>query len=135
MKKDKEIIKTDGILYKISRFFKNLFGKNKTNIETIEEVSIEGNTEEAKVETFEEYISIKKDEDYERLLELQQKFKEGKLHPEDVTEEEIDKLTSLYNEQIEELNKKIEEDRLIIESCNKKIMEYKMKNAESNQTA
>lgn len=130
MKKDEEIITTEGIMYKISRFFRNLFGKDKVNVDAIEE-----SAEEVKVETFEESIAIKKDENRERLLELQARFKEGKLHPEDVTEEEIDELTALYNEQIEELNKQIEEDRLVIEKCNKKIMEYKLKQAESSQTA
>lgn len=119
MKKEDEMISTNGVMYKIKKFFKNLFKKKEV---------VEEKKEEEKQETsFDETIAIKKDEERERLLELQKRFREGKLNPEDVTEEDIDKLTELYNEQIEALNKQIEEDTAAIEKCNREIEEYKKK--------
>ena len=108
MKKE-EMISTNGIMYKIKSFFKNLFKKKEKAIEAEETIS-----EEKKA--FEESIIVKKDEERERILELQKRFREGKLNPEDITEEDIDKLTELYNEQISELNKQIEEDTAVIEA-------------------
>lgn len=123
MKKEEEMISTNGIMYKIKSFFKNLFKKKEQEVQ-VDKVEEKG--EEVK-SAFEESIVVKKDEERERILELQKRFREGKLNPEDVTEEDIDKLTELYNEQIEELNKQIEEDTAIIEKCNKEIEEYKKK--------
>ncbi len=123
MKKEEEMISTNGIMYKIKSFFKNLFKKKE---QTAEETSEETNTMDKK-STFEASIMVKKDEERERILELQKRFREGKLNPEDVTEEDIDKLTELYNEQIADLNKQIEEDTAIIEKCNREIEEYKKK--------
>lgn len=123
MKKEEEMIATNGIMYKIKSFFKNLFKKKEQEVQ-VDKVEEKG--EEVK-SAFEESIVVKKDEERERILELQKRFREGKLNPEDVTEEDIDKLTELYNEQIEELNKQIEEDTAIIEKCNKEIEEYKKK--------
>lgn len=121
MKKEDEMISTNGIIYKIKSFFKNLFKKKD-----VQEVAKKSNSVDEK-SAFEESIVVKKDEEKERILELQKRFKEGKLNPEDVTEEDIDKLTELYNEQIAELNKQIEEDTAIIEKCNREIEEYKKK--------
>lgn len=123
MKKEEEMISTNGIMYKIKSFFKNLFKKKE---QPIEESPEETNIMDEK-STFEASIMVKKDEERERILELQRRFKEGKLNPEDVTEEDIDKLTELYNEQIADLNKQIEEDTAIIEKCNREIEEYKKK--------
>lgn len=120
MKKDEEMISTNGIMYKIKSFFKNLFKKNKEEI-------VQQEKEEETKNTFEESIIVRTDEEKARLLELQKRFREGKLNPEDVTEEDIDKLAALYNEQIAELNKQIEEDTAVIEKCNKEIEEYKKK--------
>lgn len=123
MKKEEEMISTNGIMYKIKNFFKNLFRKKEQQVQ----VDIVEEKEEEIKSTFEESIVVKKDEERERILELQKRFREGKLNPEDVTEEDIDKLTELYNEQIAELNKQIEQDTAIIEKCNREIEEYKKK--------
>lgn len=119
MKKDDEMISTNGVMYKIKSFFKNLFKKKEEAVEEKKDTKQEN--------SFEEAIVIKKDEERERLLELQKRFREGNLNPEDVTEEDIDKLTELYNEQIAQLNKQIEEDTAAIEKCNREIEEYKKK--------
>ncbi len=123
MKKEEEMISTNGIMYKIKSFFKNLFKKKE---QPIQETSEKENKMDEK-SSFEASIIVKKDEEKERILELQKRFREGKLNPEDVTEEDIDKLTELYNEQIAELNKQIEEDTAVIEKCNREIEEYKKK--------
>lgn len=119
MKNDEEMISTTGIMYKIKSFFKNLFKKKEKTVEDPQENIVEEKS------AFEESIAVKTDDDRARILELQQKFREGKLTADDVTEEDVNKLTELYNEQIAELNKQIEQDTAIIEKCNKDIEEYK----------
>lgn len=131
MKNNEQMISTDGLLYKIKRFFYNLFNKDK---ESIDSQTVENMQQEEK-NAFEQSIIVVKDEEKERILGLQERFKQGKLNPEDVTEEDIDKISKLYDEQIAELNLKIDEDLKVIEACNKKINEYKRKQEQKIETA
>ncbi len=65
-----------------------------------------------------------KEEEYserERLLSLQQSFREGKITQGDLTEEDIEKLSKLYDEQIERLKIQIEECKQRIENKKKKL--------------
>ena len=61
-----------------------------------------------------------------RILELQQKYRNGDINLRELTNEEIDKLSELYDEQISELQKKIESKRNIIEEY-KKNKPYRIK--------
>lgn len=104
--------KEKGLFNKIKNFFKNLFVKKDRNEET---VVVEKNEEEK--ENFKEYIKMTEDEETQ-LLELQRKYRRGEIAESDLTDEQIDALSNLYDKQIEELKKSIE-------AKEQKIAEYK----------
>lgn len=95
-------VNENSIFYKIKCFFRNLFNKNKTAenstaIENVVEDSIENNRN-----SFIEFI--KKIEDDETLiLKLQNKYRNGEIREEDMTEEQINSLCALYDKQIANL--------------------------------
>lgn len=70
--------------------------------------------------SFKQNIRIKEDKEKTRLLKLQEEFSAGKITEEDISEEDIQKLHKLYDEQIEELNKSTENYR-------KRILEIRAK--------
>ena len=94
--------KKEGIFGKIKNFFKGLFRKN-TAIEEAEEQTV--NT--VKENEFKETIKKIDDEDT-KLLELQRRYRRGEVAESDLTEQQIDDLSELYDRQIEELKKSIE---------------------------
>ena len=58
---------------------------------------------------FFERIIVKQDKEKQRLLKLQQDFSEGKITEEEISEEDIEKLCELYDNQINEIEKSTEE--------------------------
>ncbi|MBR2240457.1 MAG: hypothetical protein IJ890_03620 [Clostridia bacterium] len=97
-------VNENSIFYKIKCFFRSLFHKNKiaensTIIENVIEDSIENNKN-----SFIE--SIKNVEDEETLIiKLQNKYRNGEIKEEDMTEEQINSLCNLYDKQIAKLKK------------------------------
>ena len=67
-----ELVKTGGIFYKIQNFFKKIF--NKKNKEQEKEDINKKEKVEEKV-SFKETITIKEDSERERLIKLQEKFR------------------------------------------------------------
>lgn len=99
-------VNENSIFYKIKSFFKNLFHKDteiKSNI--IAEKNISENVEsENKKSIFME--SIKNIENEEtKLLELQKQYRNGEIKEEDLTEEQVNSLCALYDNQIARLKK------------------------------
>lgn len=113
--KEVGMIEKKGIFNSIKTFFVNLFSKEKNN-KNIEEKQTEKNE-------FKKEIVVPKDEEKERLLQLQKKFREGNLTPAEITDDEIDKLCSLYDEQIKELKEKIEMNKEKVEKYRKQAIE------------
>lgn len=105
----------NSIFYKIKRFFRNLFHKEKIIVNTSlieKEVEIEN-----KKSSFIE--SIKNIEDEEtKLLKLQKQYRSGEIKEEDLTQEQIKALCDLYDKQIDKLRK---ENKII----KQKLLEYK----------
>lgn len=101
---------------KIKGFFVKLFGRKK---ESVEETVIE--TEENNSE-FKESIKVEEVEDEEaKLLDLQRRYRRGEIADNDLTDEQIDALSNLYDRQIEALKKAIaEKEQKIAEYKNKK---------------
>lgn len=101
---------------KIKNFFVKLFGCKK---EIVEENVIE--TEENNSE-FKESIKVEEVEDEEvKLLDLQRRYRRGEIADNDLTDEQIDALSDLYDRQIEALKKAIaEKEQKIAEYKNKK---------------
>ena len=94
--------KKEGIFGKIKKFFKGLFRKN-TAIEEKKEQTV--NT--VKENEFKETIKKIDDEDT-KLLELQRRYRRGEVAESNLTEQQIEDLSKLYDRQIEELKKSIE---------------------------
>ena len=63
----------------------------------------------------------------ERLLKLQEEFRDGKITQGDLSDEDIDKLGKLYDDQIEKL-------KIQIEDCKKRI-EYKKKKLQKKKNS
>lgn len=92
----------EGIFNKIYKFFKKLFRKN---VEVKKEIVIPKETN-----SFKERIIIQEDKERKRLLELRDKWENGEVEVDDISDEEIDKIVEIYNEE----TKKIEEETQII---------------------
>ncbi len=104
------------IFYKIKRLFKNLFNKN---IDTTDNyVSIEDNNNpvesENKKNSFMESITNIEDEET-KLLKLQRQYRSGEIKEEELTEEQVNLLCTLYDKQIANLKKsnKMRKQRLL----------------------
>ncbi len=96
------------MLEKIKTFLKKLFGReNVKYIEAPKEVITSiVNQQEQKVTDFKNQIMLNNKE--KSILELQQKFKLGEIQEEDLTEEEFNGLTKLYEEQITKTKQSIQ---------------------------
>ena len=114
-------VNKNGILYKIKKFFKNLFNKN-TNITNNYDIIKENESlvaSENKKKFFME--SIKNIEDEETLLlKLQKKYRSGEIKEEELTEEQVKSLCELYDKQIANLRKSNEIRK-------QKLLEYRKK--------
>lgn len=117
---EKGMIENKGIFSKIKNFFKNIFVKKqeKENNENLSEIK-EHNNE------FKENLKMNKEEE-EKLLELQNKYRNGEIHEGDLTDEQIDSLCDLYDKQIAEL-------KVAIEKTNREIEQYKKIKMEKNK--
>lgn len=98
-------INENSIFFKIKQFFINLFHKNETadNVVTAN-VSSNITADEDKRNAFME--ELKKIEDEETLLlKLQNKYRNGEIKEEDLTDEQVNSLCNLYDKQIANLKK------------------------------
>lgn len=102
MKNNKLITYKENIFTKISNFFKKIFfRKKKDAIESINEIPVYNNQYK---ENFIENIQIKEDEEEKRLKILQLQYDNGEIDEEDISEEDMDKLIIMYEQETEELN-------------------------------
>ena len=105
---------------KIKKFFRGLFYKVNSNVESINVAETNTiNNQESKKDSFME--SIKNIEDEEtKLLKLQKQYRSGEIKEEDLTEEQVNSLCLLYDNQIARLKKSNEIRK-------KKILDYRRK--------
>lgn len=102
MRNNKLITYKENIFTKISNFFKKIFfRKKKDAIESINEIPVYNNQYK---ENFIENIQIKEDEEEKRLKILQLQYDNGEIGEEDISEEDMDKLIIMYEQETEELN-------------------------------
>ncbi len=104
----------EGIFNKIYRFFKKLFRKN---VEVKKEIIIP-----KEINSFKEKIVIKEDEERKRLLELRAKWENGEIEADDISDEDIDKIVEIYNEETRKIE---EETQFIKENISKMLNELK----------
>lgn len=103
---EKELIEKneENIFGKIKEFFKNLFRKKEVDVNNISNEELE--IEMEKSEDFRNSIrNIEVDEN--NIFELQRRYHSGEISVEELTDEQIDVLCDLYDEQIADLRKRI----------------------------
>lgn len=126
--KDKELIKVEkekvSIFRKIARFFKKIFGKKEQPPQK-ELTEIEKSKQ-----NFWKNIKIEENLEDAKLLELQRKLNNKEVNPEDLSIEEIESLTALYNRQTERIVRKIEEIEAETQIINDKIARLNGKNVD-----
>lgn len=111
------IANENSIFYKIKKFFKNLFNKNKNAYNYIVEESPVIKQDEVKKNQFIEQIR-KIDDEETILLKLQKQYRNGEIREEDLTDEQVSSLCNLYDKQIANLKKSNEIKK-------QKLLEYK----------
>ena len=112
-------VNENSIFYKIKKFFRNLFHKNEIIIEVNNvERHIEIEKENAKNFFMEAIKNIEDDET--KLLKLQKQYRSGEIKEEELTEEQVASLCSLYDKQIANLKKSNEMRK-------QKLLEYRRK--------
>lgn len=106
-------INENSIFYKIKKFFRNFFSKKENNITPIEKQEIVNNKKESFRKTI---TNIETDET--RLLKLQKQFDNGEITEEELTDEQVEALLELYQNQIDGLRKSNERRK-------KKLLQYR----------
>lgn len=105
--RDKSLVQVNekSIFYKIKKFFRGLFYKVNSNVESINVAETNTiNNQESKKDSFME--SIKNIEDEEtKLLKLQKQYRSGEIKEEELTQEQVNLLCALYDKQIANLKK------------------------------
>ena len=105
--RDKSLVQVNekSIFYKIKKFFRGLFYKVNSNVESINVAETNTiNNQESKKDSFME--SIKNIEDEEtKILKLQKQYRSGEIKEEELSEEQINSLCKLYDKQIANLKK------------------------------
>ena len=111
-------IKNDGIIEKIKNVFSKIFAKNQKQYEseqTIvnkhEKVSVSLNKSEL-LSSLQSQIEKEVVSDNEVLVALQRKIKNNEMQISELTDEELDGLIELYEEQIANKKKKLASDNI-----------------------
>lgn len=114
------------MLEKIKEFFRNIFGTNsqqyieapKEEVESINNIQLQRNI------NFKDEIVVANEEE-KRILKLQKDFKAGLIEEEDLSEEDFNLLSKLYESQIEKT-------RQSIQTYKNRIISAKSKLAQNN---
>jgi hypothetical protein len=101
MKNNNElVVYRPNIFIRIKNFFRNIFMKNRN--ENIE-LPIH-NVDAKRQNNFREEIVIKEDKEKIRIEKLMRQYDAGEIVEEDISDEDMEKLIELYNQETEELN-------------------------------
>lgn len=98
-------INENSIFYKIKKFFRSLFGKKNSNVEStnVIEATTINNQKNNRSAFIEEIKNVENEET--KLLKLQKQYRCGKIKEEELTEEQVKSLCALYDKQINNLKK------------------------------
>ncbi|MCL2383580.1 MAG: hypothetical protein FWC79_05530 [Oscillospiraceae bacterium] len=97
------------MLARIKEFIKNKFNINR---KLLEDGSINNKVDADSTKKLKFDVAIKnEDKETIRILELQQRFSNGFIEEDDISEEDHDKLNELYDKQIIEIKGRIEKQR------------------------
>lgn len=98
------VIKEESVFFtKIKMFFKTIFKLNN-NAPNYNLAVEQGGYMNIKNNDFSQSLRVEENLEEKELLKLQEKFENGLVTEEELTEEQVDKLEQLYNKQIEKLN-------------------------------
>ena len=116
MKDNKLIVYKERIFSKITNFFKKLFhiGKKEEQAENV----VENDNQR---EEFISRISIKEDDEENRIKRLKLEYENGEISEEDMLEEDMEKLIEIYNNETEKLNEDTERRKMHISEMLKKL--------------
>lgn len=112
----------NSILGKIKKFFRNIFNKKESKINYAPIKDEKDSTKQGN--EFKENIKIVEDEET-KILDLQKRYRRGEIGANDLTEEQIDALSDLYDKQIEVLKEAIAEKEKQIAESKKQNIEKK----------
>ena len=107
---EKDLIeKKESFFSKVKNFFKGLFKKKVK--ETTNETVNDETTSVTENNSFKDDIKVVEEEQSEdmKIIELQRRYRRGEIAESDLTKEQIEDLSDLYDRQIEALRKVIEE--------------------------
>ncbi len=112
------------MLEKIKEFFRNIFGINnqqyieapKEEVEPINNIKLQRNI------NFKDEIAVTNEEE-KRILKLQRDFKAGLIEEEDLSEEDFNLLSKLYESQIEKTKQSIQTYKNRIISVKSKLVQ------------
>lgn len=98
-------INDNSIFYKIKKFFRSLFGKKNSNVEStnVIEATTINNQKNNRSAFIEEIKNVENEET--KLLKFQKQYRCGKIKEEELTEEQVKSLCALYDKQINNLKK------------------------------
>lgn len=112
----------NSILGKIKKFFRNIFNKKESRINDAPVKDEKDSTKQGN--EFKENIKIVEN-DETKILDLQKRYRRGEIGSNDLTEEQIDALSDLYDKQIEVLKEAIAEKEKQIAESKKQNIEKK----------
>ena len=112
----------NSILGKIKKFFRNIFNKKESRIKDAPIRDEKDSTKQGN--EFKENIKIVEDEET-KILDLQKRYRRGEIGANDLTEEQIEALSELYDKQIEVLKEAIAEKEKQIAESKKQNIEKK----------
>lgn len=123
--KSLQVIEKKGIFVKIINFFKKILGKDKAScIVTNNDISNEQNSKDSFLET----IKCEEDPDIVKLLKIQDELEKRGINVQnaieltkDLSEEQKQKLETLYKAQIKELDLSLEKNKNKILAIRKKL--------------
>ena len=101
MKNNKLIIYKENIFAKIHKFISRIFGKSEISIEKEKDIL---QNADATNNDFLKNIQIKEDSEEIRIKKLQQQYDNGEIDEDDLSEEDVNKIIKLYEEETEKLN-------------------------------
>ena len=112
--------KKESLFTKIKKFIRKILNKDNIN-DSEEKVKNDSTVNIERANNFVDEVKIENNQEMERLLKLQEEFREGKITQGDLSDEDIDKLGKLYDEQIEKIKVQIEECKKRIEDKKKRL--------------
>ena len=99
---ENKLINTNGLWYKIKRFFKNIFIKNRSNVEYTSSALLNSNSQEKndfQNNNFKEKIQIEKENQ-----ELAEKLLYGEIGASELNDIEVDEMTKHFTNDIKNID-------------------------------